>query len=136
VADPYFRAEADLSRGPRVALHRRGSNAPPEDVFADRGCIYLLGLDEARALAASLTEAIRQAEAAQVPAGTVLTGVSPCYDGPYGKSCGRTKRLVIGYGHPCAGMLTLECPRCGERSVMQVDVAQGLIAAAKEASRG
>jgi hypothetical protein len=124
--DPTFTAEADVSRGePRVAV-----------TFTPGGWTDRLTLEQARALAAQLTDAIRQAEAAQVPAGTVLTGVSPCYDGPYGKSCGRTKRLVIGYGHPCAGMLTLECPRCGERSVMQVDVAQGLIAAAKEASRG
>jgi hypothetical protein len=120
VADPTFTA--------RAAVHDDSGRIVLSFPYDTK----VLGLAEARALAAQLTEAIREAEAAQVPAGTIIDGVEPCDGQALSRRCNDTRRLVIGFGVRVAGALDVECMRCGRRAVMRVEVAQELLTRAGE----
>lgn len=54
--------------------------------------------------------------------GAMLQGVAPCFGRAcFGESpaCGSTRRIVLGFGHPVAGLYVVECAKCGEQSSMR-----------------
>ena len=90
-----------------------------------RGVTAELSPEDAGALARELDAAVLAVWSARFPVGTRLRGAPPCW----GKLCGRTERVIVGYGVTTAGFVDVVCARCAARSVMRPADALALMGA-------